>query len=126
MKRLPITLIGISLMVMLLACCSNRKSNEAVGDIFDETNLSEGEKMIQKTMEEYDFKRMIVLCDSLEQTGDISPVTANFYHGGALIHRGMMKEALQYLEKATADRGEVRGSTQPGPAHTGHDGLSGQ
>ena len=103
MKRLPITLIGISLMVMLLACCSNQESSEAVGDIFDETNLSEGEKMIQKTMEEYDFKRMIVLCDSLEQTGDISPVTANFYHGGALIHRGMMKEALQYLEKATAD-----------------------
>lgn len=103
MSRTIINLIGIGLTVLLLACCSSHKRQEPVGNIFDETNLSEGEKMILKAREAYDFARMSALCDSLEKTGDISPVAANFYRSGALIYSGMMGEAKQYLEKAIAD-----------------------
>ena len=103
MNRISINLIGIGLTVLLLASCSINKSKTPVGNVFDETNLSEAEKMILAARNEYDFSRVSALCDSLEKTGDISPVTANFYHGGALIYSGMMGEATQYLEKAIAD-----------------------
>lgn len=103
MTKLIINLIGIGLTALLLACCSSHKSKAPVSNIFDETNLSEGEKMILAARNEYNFGRVSALCDSLEKTGDISPVAANFYHGGALIYSGMMGEAQQYLEKAIAD-----------------------
>ena len=103
MKKLIIDLIGIGLTALLLACCSSNKSKAPVSNIFDETNLSEGEKMILAARNEYNFSRVSALCDSLEKTGDISPVAANFYHGGALIYSGKMGEAQQYLEKAIAD-----------------------
>ena len=103
MNKLFINFIGIGLTVLLLACSSSHKRLEPVGNIFDETNLSDGEKMILKARSEYNFARMSALCDSLEKTGDISPVAANFYHGGALVYSGMMGEAQQYLEKAIAD-----------------------
>lgn len=103
MTKLIINLIGIGLTALLLACCSSHKSKAPVSNIFDETNLSEGEKMILTARNEYNFSRVSALCDSLEKTGDISPVAANFYRGGALIYSGMMGEAQQYLEKAIAD-----------------------
>ena len=103
MTKLIINLIGIGLTALLLACCSSHKSKAPVSNIFDETNLSEGEKMILAARNEYNFGRVSALCDSLEKTGDISPVAANFYHGGALIYSGKMGEAQQYLEKAIAD-----------------------
>ena len=103
MTKLIINLIGIGLTALLLACCSSHKSKAPISNIFDETNLSEGEKMILTARNEYNFSRVSALCDSLEKTGDISPVAANFYHGGALIYSGMMGEAQQYLEKAIAD-----------------------
>ena len=103
MKKLIIDLIGIGLTALLLACCSSDKSKAPVSNIFDETNLSEGEKMILAARNEYNLSRVLALCDSLEKTGDISPVAANFYHGGALIYSGKMGEAQQYLEKAIAD-----------------------
>ena len=102
MKRLPVKLIGIGL-TMLLACCGPHERKAPVGNVFDETNLSEGEKMILASIAEYDFNRVAELSDSLERTGDIPAVAANYYHGAALVHQGMMKEALQYLEKAAAD-----------------------
>jgi serine phosphatase RsbU (regulator of sigma subunit) len=103
MTKLIINLIGIGLTALLLACCSSHNSKAPVSNIFDETNLSEGEKMILAARNEYNFGRVSALCDSLEKTGDISPVAANFYHGGALIYSGKMGEAQQYLEKAIAD-----------------------
>ena len=103
MTKLIINLIGIGLTALLLACCSSDKSKAPVSNIFDETNLSEGEKMILAARNEYNLSRVLALCDSLEKTGDISPVAANFYHGGALIYSGKMGEAQQYLEKAIAD-----------------------
>ena len=103
MTKLIINLIGIGLTALLLACCSSHKSKAPISNIFDETNLSEGEKMILTARNEYNFSRVSALCDSLEKTGDISPVAANFYHGGALIYSGKMGEAQQYLEKAIAD-----------------------
>ena len=103
MNRLPLKLMGFSFTVLLLACCGGNKDKAEEGNIFDESNLSEGEKMILQARDEYDFDRILVLTDSLAKTGDISPVTADFYHGGALIHMGMIGEARQYLEKAAAD-----------------------
>ena len=103
MTKLIINLIGIGLTALLLACCSSHKSKAPISNIFDETNLSEGEKMILTARNEYNLSRVLALCDSLEKTGDISPVAANFYHGGALIYSGKMGEAQQYLEKAIAD-----------------------
>ena len=47
-------------------------------NIFDETNISEGEKMIKEALENYDTKRMMELADSLQKAGAISAVTANY------------------------------------------------
>ena len=55
MNRLTLNLIGIGLTMLLLACCSDRKSKVAVNQIFDESHLSKGERMILKARDEYDF-----------------------------------------------------------------------
>ena len=96
MKRLKKKLMSIGLTAVLLACCSVDKSKEASGNAFDESNLSEGEKMILAAIAEYDFKRVTVLSDSLQNTGDISAVTANYYHGAALTHSGMVRSATRW------------------------------
>lgn len=52
--------------------------------------------MILAAIAEYDFKRVTVLSDSLQNTGDISAVTANYYHGAALTHSGMVRSATRW------------------------------
>ena len=103
MKKLSMKLIGIGLTILLFVSCGGNKAKVATGNIFDESNLSDAEKMILAAQANYDFNRMIALSDSLEKAGDISAVTAHYYHGGADVHRGMMKEAREHLREATAD-----------------------
>ena len=93
----------IGLLVILLAGCNGRKDETPTGDIFDETKFPAAEKLIMEARDVYDAKRMTALADSLEKTGDISAVTANFYRGGAAVNKGMLKEAERYLREATAN-----------------------
>ena len=94
-------LIGV-LTLLMLASCGGSKSKVAVGT-FDESHLSNGEQMILAALHDYDFKRVTLLADSLVKTGDISAVAADYYRGGAAVHKGLMREARQYLRRATAD-----------------------
>ena len=94
-------LIGV-LTLLMLASCGGSKSKVAVGT-FDESHLSNGEQMILAALHDYDFKRVTLLADSLVKTGDISAVAADYYRGGAAVHKGLMGEARQYLRRATAD-----------------------
>jgi tetratricopeptide (TPR) repeat protein len=88
---------------ILLLSCTGRQSKPPVGDLFDETNLSEGEKMIKEALDNYDMGRMMELADSLKEAGAISAVTANYYYGGAATNRGMLKVAEKHLKEATAN-----------------------
>jgi len=88
---------------ILLLGCTGRQNKPTAGDIFDETNLPAGEKMILEAQDNYDTKRWMALADSLGKAGAISAVTANYYYAGAAIHKGMLKEAEKYLKDATAD-----------------------
>ena len=91
------------LAAILLLNCTGRQNKSPVGDIFDETNLPAGEKMILEAQDNYDTKRWMALADSLGKAGAISAVTANYYYAGAAIHKGMLKEAEKHLKDATAD-----------------------
>ena len=88
---------------ILLLSCTGRQSKPPVGDIFDESNISAGERMILDAQDAHDYKRMIILADSLGETGDISKVAAHYYHGGGAVNRGMLKEAQKHLKEATAN-----------------------
>ena len=87
--------------ILLLSCTG--KNKPPVGDIFDESNISVGERLILDAQEVHDYKRMIILADSLGETGDISKVAALYYHGGGAANRGMLKEAQEHLKEATAN-----------------------
>ncbi len=73
------------------------------GNIFDEANLPAAEKQIWKAMDVYDSNLILALADSLEKTGDISAVTANYYRGAAAANKGMLTVSEEYLKKATAN-----------------------
>ena len=88
---------------IFLLSCTHRQSETSMGDIFDEANLPPAEKLIQVAREAYNFDRVRVLADSLEKTGDISAVTANFYRGVVAFNRGLLKVSEQNLRKATAN-----------------------
>ena len=94
----------IGLLVILFAGCNGKKDGAPTGDIFDETKFSTVEKLILEARDGYDFQRMITLADSLEKTGDISAVTANYYRGAAAVQRGMLKEGERYLKEATDNK----------------------
>lgn len=66
------------LTTILLLACTGRQNKAPLDNIFDETNISEGEKMIKEALENYDTKRMMELADSLQKAGAISAVTANY------------------------------------------------
>ena len=88
---------------ILLLSCTGRQNKPLVGDIFDESNISVGERLILDAQEVHDYKRMIILADSLGETGDISKVAAHYYHGGGAVNRGMLKEGQEHLKEATAN-----------------------
>ena len=92
------------LATILFLGCSNRQNKTPLGDIFDETKFSAPEKLILEARDVYDIQRMMTLADSLEKTGDISAVTANYYRGAAAVQRGMLKEAKRYLKEATNNK----------------------
>ena len=96
------------LTTILLLACTGRQNKAPLDNIFDETNISEGDKMIKEALENYDTKRMMELADSLQKAGAISAVTANYYYSGAATNRGMLKVAEQHLKEATADSDELR------------------
>ena len=91
------------LAAILLLSCTGRQNKSPVGDIFDESNISTGERMILDALDAHDYKRMIILADSLGETGDISKVAAHYYHGGGAVNRGMLKEAQEQLKEATVN-----------------------
>ncbi len=92
------------LATILFLGCSNRQNKTPLGDIFDETKFSAAEKLILEARDVYDIQRMMTLADSLEETGDISTVTANYYRGAAAVQGGMLKEAKRYLKEATNNK----------------------
>lgn len=94
----------IGLLIILLSGCSGKKKEAPTDDIFDETKYPAAEKLILEVRDVYDIQRMTALADSLEETGDISTVTANYYRGAAAVQRGMLKEAKRYLKEATNNK----------------------
>lgn len=94
-----------SLMVVsiLLLSCTSRQSKAPAADIFDETDLSAAEQKIRGAMSVYDSNLILAITDSLEEAGEISAVTAEYYRGGAAANRGMLKMSEWYLRKATAN-----------------------
>ena len=97
--------IIVCLMVVatiVFSSCSKKQEHVPTSNVFDETNLPAAEKKIKEAMSVYDSQLIVELTDSLEKAGDISPVTADFYRGGAAANRGMLKAAEYYLKKATA------------------------
>ena len=87
----------------LLVACTGRQAKAPVTDVFDETNLPEAERLIREAMSVYDSERIQEITDSLEEAGDISAVTANYYRGGAAANKGMLKVAEHRLKQATAN-----------------------
>lgn len=77
----------IGLLTILLVGCTNKQSEAPTGDIFDEANYPAAEKLLLEAIDNYDSPRMTWLADSLEKTGDISSVTANYYRGGAAVRK---------------------------------------
>ena len=92
------------LAAILLLSCTGRQSKTPVDDIFDEANIPAAEKLILEAVDVLDAERMRTLADSLEQTGDISAITANYYRGGSAIYQDNLKEAESYLKLAIANR----------------------
>ena len=88
---------------VLLCACNGKQDENPVGGILDEKNIPAAEKLIIKYLDLYDTDRIFALADSLEKTGDISAMTANYYRAGAAIYLDNLKEAEAYLKKNIAN-----------------------
>ena len=104
---LMITALMAVITILFLSCTSRQQSEGPTGDMFDEANLPAAEKLIWKAMNVYDSQLILTLTDSLENTGDISAVTADYYRGAAAANRGMLTVAEHHLKKASATRPET-------------------
>ena len=92
------------MMAILFAACTDKPGTAPTkSGIFDQTNLPAAEKLMMEAMNDYNSRRIVTLADSLEATGDISAVAANYYRGVAAVNRGMLKMSLRHLREATAN-----------------------
>ena len=99
-----ISFLTIVAATILFVSCSDKQNQAPAGDIFDEANIPAAEKILLEAVNVRDTERVRTLADSLEQTGDISAVTANYYRGASAIYQDNLKEAESYLKLATANR----------------------
>ena len=97
--RLKITLILTA--AILMSCGGNSRSWKGNSkSAKDSLKVSAIDSMIVAVEEAKDYERKFALADSLEKTGDISPVKANYWRGTAL--RSLKKKAASeaYFKKA--------------------------
>lgn len=59
-----------------------------------------GDSLLTALEPEWEVERILQLCDSLEQTGTLTPLTANYYRARAYTRYYLMQEAEQYLKEA--------------------------
>ena len=97
--------IIVSLMAasILFLACTSKQGKGAADNVFDAANLPAAERLIWEAMYTYNSQRILQLTDSLEDAGDISAITADYYRGAATANRGMLKMAEHHLKKATAN-----------------------
>ena len=97
--------IIVSLMAasILFLACTNRQGKGAAGNDFDMADLPAAEKLIWEAMYTYNSSRILQLTDSLEEAGELSAITADYYRGAATANKGMLKMAEHHLKKATAN-----------------------
>lgn len=74
--KTTITYLMVVITILFLSCTSKQQSEVPTGEMFDEANLPAAEKLIWKAMNVYDSQLILKLTDSLENTGDISAITA--------------------------------------------------
>ena len=60
--------------------------------------VSEADSLISAALDAADYERLLELCDSLEQTGDISPIVSANYRGYAYMHLGDYRHAEEVLK----------------------------
>ena len=91
-------LLMVAALVVAIASCGNEKQKVIAGSHADSVIFAAG---AQK-----DYQRMLVLVDSFEQTGDISPLDANRWRGTAHYRQNQYRTAEVYFKKAL--EGEVK------------------
>ena len=60
--------------------------------------VSEADSLISAALDAADHERLLELCDSLEQTGDISPIVSANYRGYAYMQLGDYRHAEEVLK----------------------------
>lgn len=82
----------VAMVALTLAFSSCNKSGPSA------QKASEADSLINASINVADYKRVLELCDSLEKTGDISPIKSAFHQGDAYLSQQDYRHAVEVLK----------------------------
>ena len=90
MKKYLILLLAVAaVLTAMLSCGQGQQSAE---------KQSEADSLLVAVWNAGDYERVIVIADSLDQTGDISPMKSAYYQGGAYAMQNHLRHAEEVLK----------------------------
>lgn len=90
MKKYFILLLTVAaVLTAMLSCGQGQQSAE---------KQSEADSLLVAVWNAGDYERVIVIADSLDQTGDISPMKSAYYQGGAYAMQNHLRHAEEVLK----------------------------
>ncbi len=66
----------------------------------------EGDSIVWKEINAHNFERVVKVCDSLEENGQLTPIRAHLYRGDAYFYTGQSDQALESYKKGIAEGSE--------------------
>ena len=88
-KHLILLLTVAAVLTAMLSCGQGQQSAE---------KQSEADSLLVAVWNAGDYERVIVIADSLDQTGDISPMKSAYYQGGAYAMQNHLRHAEEVLK----------------------------
>ena len=94
-----ITLLATSCM-WLMASCTQQNGPMGIGSQEGKSKVEMASAMLNSSLAQQDFERVLLLADSLEQVGDVSSQRANYIRGVCHTYLGKPRVAERYYRKA--------------------------
>ena len=93
----------IGLIILVLAACSGKKGGKETGRQFHGIENPQADSVIRTAFQAKDYPHLLVIADSLEQTGDLSSQLADILRGDVYLNLSDFAKSKEYYRRVTAD-----------------------
>ena len=104
-KTLHIRLLSLGLLLLTLTSCTRHQQPSSLND----KGYNSADSLVSDIGDERDYERLLIVCDSLEQAGELPKVRSIFYSSIAYNLMGQYRKSLKlYYELAIMDVEELQ------------------